>query len=348
MLRFTLLLAFPTLAAAQTLPATHVFSGLDATSAHIRIERGGTSPYGPRFRSERHDRGRGVEYFPGLKLPGQKEAFKRYVPAIRVVRPAFRLPPQDLGIPDTHDVVFFAENRVVRFRVQLKSAGESLASRWTGQLKTYFDFLDRDGNGELNRYEAEFAFSNPGVVQMIQSGFAYQRPDDAAMTFADIDVDGDGRIKFDEFAAYYTPSAARVISVQANPIRDVYAEFLTNELFKLFDTDGDGRLSRAELTAIEKQFATLDTDEDECLSATEIVPTLFTRAITPSRTVDDPRQSPMTSFRAGAVPNTIIQSIMTRYDKNKNGVLDKSENPFAEEVFRALDKNGNGEISAPS
>ena len=67
--------------------------------------------------------------------------------------------------------------------------------------------------GYLNRYEAEFAFSNVGVAQMLQTGFAYQRPDDAARAFADLDVDGDGRVSFDEFAAYYTPTAKQLQNV---------------------------------------------------------------------------------------------------------------------------------------
>jgi Ca2+-binding EF-hand superfamily protein len=262
-----------------------------------------------------------------------------------VVKPKFKLPESNLGIPDVQDVLFLSESRVVRFRVHLKSAGESLAKRWTGQLRTYFNFLDRDGNGELNKYEAEFAFTNQGVVQMIQSGFAFQRPDDAARTFADIDMDEDSRISFDEFAAYYSPSAGRIISVQANPNRDFYAETLTDELIKLIDTNKDGKLSRDELTAVEKLFSTLDSDEDECLTATEVVPNLFNRPIQAPRSPAELRQSPMLAFRPGTDAKTMIEAILARYDKNKNGVLNKPENPFSNDVFRALDKNRNDEIT---
>lgn len=340
----TLLFLLPALAAAQTMPATHYYSGLDATSARIRIERGGKAPFRPRFEAAGMPAAPAFEFFPGLRLPGQKEAFKRPSPPIQFVRSAFRLPEQDLGIADQHDVVFFAENRLVRFRVHLKSAGESLAQRWTKELRKYFDFLDRDGDGILNRYEAEYAFSTAGIVQMIQTGFAYQRPDDAASLFADMDVNRDGMIQFDEFAAYYSPAASRIISVQASPIRDPYAEVLTDELFKLLDTDKDGRLSQAELTAIESLFVTLDSDEDECLSALEIVPNLLSRPLQP-RPLPDPRSQPIMAFRVGELPPALIETVLKRYDKNKDGVLNKSENPFSEEVFRLLDKNGNGEVS---
>jgi Ca2+-binding EF-hand superfamily protein len=336
-----LILILPVLAAAQTRDA----AGLIATTARTQIERDRKPTYRPKFEAVAMPASPAFEFFPGLRLPGQKEAFKRPNPPIQVVRPPVKLNEPNLGIPDTFEVVFFAENRLVRFRVHLKCAGETLGQRWTRELRKYFDFLDRDGDGVLNRYEAEFAFSTSGIVQMIQTGFAFQRPDDADSLFADMDANRDGKIQFEEFAAYYAPAASRTISVQANPVRDPYAEVLTEELFKLLDKDKDGRLSRAELTAIEGLFATLDSDEDECLSALEIVPTLINRPQSARPAASDPRTSPMMAFRTGEVPPILIETILKRYDKNKNGVLNKSENPFSDEVFKLLDKNKNGEVS---
>jgi len=327
-------LLLPAFAAAQTLPVTHVSSGLDATSARTRIERDGPRPFGPRAEA------------------GAMSAIATSAPVIRVVKPTFRLAEQKLGIEDTYEVLFFGETRLVRLRVHLRAAGEPLSRRWTGQLRNYFDFLDRDGDGYLNRFETEFAFTNVGVNQMLQTGFAYQRPDDAARMFADLDVDGDGRVSFDEFAAYYTPTAGRVISASQSPVRDVYADGLTDELFKLFDTDKDGKLSRAELTAVEGLFATLDADEDECLSATEIAPKVFGGA-TVARPVstapvpkDAPPRSPMMVFTPGTIPDSLADTILTRYARDKNQWLGTAENPFGEEAFQFLDANRDGRVSA--
>src|SRR5262245_57422065 len=314
----------PALAVAQTLPATHAYSGLDTTSARTRLERDGRRPYAPRFEA--------------AAMPGAT--------GIRVVKPAFRLPEQDLGIADTQDVLFFAESRLVRMRIHLKAGNEPLAKHWTNQLRRYFDFIDRDGDGFINRYEAEFAFSNAGMNQLIQSGFAYQRPDDAARTFTEIDIDQDGKISFDEFANYYTPSAARVIAAVPSPNRDTFADILSDELFKLIDTDKDGKLSRAELDAVEKLFATLDSDEDECLSAMEIAPKAFNDPATRrSFGTGSPTPQVMLAFRPGQMPDSILESILSRYDKDKNYKLTKSENPFSDEVFKALDRDANGELS---
>ena len=270
-----IVLVIPAFAAAQVVPATHLRSGVVATIASAGLERDGRRPYRPQFEAAGMPAWPALDYFPNLRLPGQTELPKQPNPAIQIVKPPMRLIERDLGLADVQDVIFFSEKRLVRFRIHVKAAGESLAQRWSKALRRYFDFLDRDGDGELNRYEAEFAFSTAGIVRMLQTGFAYQRPEDAAAQFAEMDVNRDGRIQFAELAAYYAPAAGRMISAQANPIRDPYAETMTDELFKLLDTDHDGRLSRHELNAIENFFATLDADEDECLSALEIVPNLL-------------------------------------------------------------------------
>src|SRR3954468_9296789 len=127
-----LALVLPTLAVAQTLPATHAYSGLDATSARTRLDRDGRRPYGPRFEAA------GMPAAPAVGfLPGQKDP--QPVSPIRVLKPAFRLPEQDLGIADVQDILFFAETRLVRMRLHLKAAGAPLSERWTEQLRQYFD-----------------------------------------------------------------------------------------------------------------------------------------------------------------------------------------------------------------
>jgi Ca2+-binding EF-hand superfamily protein len=278
-------------------------------------------------------------------------------PQPRIVKPPFRLPAGDLGIVDTYDVLFFGESRLIHLRVHLNVAGEPLSKRWMQQLKSYFDFLDRDGDGFLNPHEAEFAFTNAGVNDMLRSGFAYQRPDDAARMFKELDIDGDGRVSFDEFAAYYSPSAARVISASQSPVTDAYAEPLTDALFKLFDTNKDGKLSRSELTAVEGLFAKLDADEDECLSALEMAPTVFRPARDENvetdgammtrpkaKTIGPAGPSTMLVFPAGTIPDSIGEMILKKYAKS--GSLQEAGNPLGEEAFRFLDRDGNGEVSA--
>ena len=266
----TVLILWPAIALGQTLPATHAYSGFDAASSRVRFERGGHRPYAPPSLATGMYAPSAMEF-----SSSEADAVLRPTSVLRVVRPAYRLADANLGIADEQDVIFFGETRLVRLRFHLAGKGQSLADRWSAQLRRYFDFLDRDNDGTLNEAEAEFVFTNKGVQTMLQSGFSFPTPNDSSRTFAAFDLDRDGKISFDEFAAYYAPSAHRVVQSAVAPARDPIADTLTDQLFQLFDTNKDGKLSRAELNAVESLFATLDADEDECLTALEIVPRLF-------------------------------------------------------------------------
>lgn len=331
-----LALCLPAPAVAQTLPATHAYSGLDATSARTRIERWRPRPYGPKFEAFGLPAPPAVESGPGPQRP---------LSPIRFSRQPFRLPPRDLGIVDHYDVLFFGETRLVRLRIQLATAGSTLRDAWMAHLRKYFDFLDRDGSGELNRPEAEHALTNAGVQQMIRTGYAFQRPDDAARTFRDMDVDGDDKLGFDEFVYFYAPSARLAVEATAGQPHDPFAASLTAELFKRFDTDKDGRLSKAELTAVEAMFATLDADEDECLSAQEVVPNLASFPMQGPAPKGPPLPQAIQAFAPGELPDGFYETILTKYDRDKNLRLSKAENPFADETFRRLDRTGDGELS---
>ena len=349
------LFLLPAIAQAQLVPSKSPFSGLNATTAVSRIERAGLSFAGPRAEAAGMNAAAAVDTFPFLKLPNSPaQSVTRPVSAIKRNKPAFRLPQGDLGIADVQDVIFFTESRVVRVRLQLKVAGEPLSAGWFAQLKRYFNYLDRDGDGMLNAFEADFMFSNRTMQQLLQFGGAFGNPGEPGRTLADIDRDGDGKVSFAEFVAYYTPSAANVMRIQPGANRDMYADRMTDELFKLLDRDKDGKLSKAELMEAEKLLPSLDQNEDECLAALELVPNLFNQQLNnvaalrltqPAANAPvDPKAS-LQVYRAGALPDSVVEQMLVRYDADKNLRLDKVESGLDEATFVKLDKNGDGELS---
>ena len=353
---FGLFLVCSSFANAQTVPTLYSHSGMKATAALSQWEHDG-----PRYATARYEAAglrasSAIEVFPGLRLPNNPNPAPvtiKDIPLIQQTKPTFRLSDVDVNIPDVQDVVFFTETRVIRVRLHLKVAGQPLREAWTAQLRRYFDFLDRDRDGQLNAYEAEFVFSNATVQQMMQNGQAFNRPNEVGRTLADFDRDNDRKISFDEFVAYYAPSTATLLRVQPSFNRDQFADAMTEELFKLLDRDGDGKLSKLELADLEKLLPVLDQNEDECLAALEFVPNLFTRQrpvmmVNPPRGTPqpvNPNTQPLQFYRPWMVPEAIAEQILLRYDKDKNLRLSKPETGFDDETFAALDRNKDNELS---
>lgn len=335
---FAVLLSFPALSHAQLVPATYPYSGVKATASLSGIVRDGPRYAGPRYEAAGMKAPPVVETFSPVKSP------KGPANLIRRVQSPFVLTNADINIPDVQDAVFFAENRVVRVRLHLKVAGEPMSKAWIKQLQRYFDFLDRDGDGYLNAFEADFIFSNRSLQQMLQNGQAVINPTEAGRALSDIDRDGDGKISFDEFVAYYAPATSRLMQVQPNVNRDTFAESLTDELFNLLDRDKDGKLSKFELAEMEKLLPLLDQNEDECLTALEIVPNLVSRPRAPIK-LDARPTGTLQFFTPGTIPDAIIEQIISRYDKDKDLRLSKVESGFDDATFAKLDKNGDGLLS---
>src|SRR5436190_17335239 len=104
----------------------------------------------------------------------------------------------------------------------------------------------------LNSFEADFIFSRRSVQQLLAGGQSFGFPREPGRTIADFDRDGDGKVSFAEFVAYYAPLAANLVRAQPSQNRDPNADVLTDEIFKLLDRDKDGKLSKAELAEAER------------------------------------------------------------------------------------------------
>ena len=264
--------------------------------------------------------------------------------ASRVI-PTYRFDPKSLVQHERYDVIFHADKHILRLRLNIASS-PSTTNHWMRQLHRYFNLLDRDGDGYLNAYEIGFALPVSSVREAMQTGFAYSIVDEPERILQDFDRDADGRVSFDEFAAYYLPAIKSSIMLHSIPAPGDSVNRSNDSLFKRFDTDRDGRLSRTELGSLEKFLDTLDRDEDECLSLSEINPK-------PNNTdAPDAKQQPAAAvpemievYRAGEIPDASINALLKRYDANKDGKVQLGESPFPPEVFAKLDEDGNGVLT---
>lgn len=292
---------------------------------------------------------------PGVQSYFLPAAGPKFVPFKRTGKPV---------IPDTLQLVFLARTQPVRVELKVTGTGSTLAERWEANLKALFTAFDRDGDGYLNRHEAERIFSKSEFRQIIQGGYGF-RGQGSPPTVEALDRDGDGRVSFEEMADYYEGEVAALLKARINAIPNYNEQVdrLTPELFARFDTNNDGKLSEAELKDAERMILALDGDEDECVSAAEILANPVRKLVASAGATGAMPAMPAmpgmtgpsgasatvpTDFQAhvGPLPGALVQQVIKKYDKNGDFLLTREEIGFDQATFDRLDANKDGKLSA--
>merc|ERR1719336_2649177 len=207
-----------------------------------------------------------------------------------------------------------------------------------------FRQFDRDGNGSIDKNELTSALRS--------SGGTFTQQDIDAL-FAAGDVDGNGEIDYEEFIGLMCPSASDIVEKfrsKYKTLNDVKAAF------KRFDRNGDGALSKEELTAAMKSsgdsysevevnaiFSLGDVDGDGEITLEEFI------------TLMSPSSSSIVQRLRKAYKNlNDVKAAFKKIDTNNDGLLSKQEmvessgNMFDKEevdsIFALGDINGDGEI----
>jgi hypothetical protein len=236
----------------------------------------------------------------------------------------------EVKIIDRYDLVVYARHRPIRVRVTTGAEGKPVAQRWRDALKGAFEFFDRDGDRFLGASEIRFIFSDVGLSDLLQRGLYTPAPQNVP-TLDQLDIDGDRRVSFAEFTAYYRQSTGNVMrhlppQGETSPNAQV-----TEAFFKLLDRNGDGKLTRDEVMAVESLLPTRDGDEDECLSMGELVPGLAggdprIRAVPvlnqpPNGPTLPANTSLVALYEADRLPGSNTQRLFTEYDKDRDNQL---------------------------
>ncbi|NXX43172.1 CALMS protein, partial [Tricholaema leucomelas] len=119
---------------------------------------------------------------------------------------------------------------------------ERLSEEQIAEFKEAFSLFDRDGDGCITTKELGTVMRSLG-----------QNPTEAELRgmVGELDADGSGTVDFPEF-----------LSLMARKMRDTDSEEEIREAFRVFDKDGNGYISAAELRHVMTNLGEKLTDEE--------------------------------------------------------------------------------------
>jgi Ca2+-binding EF-hand superfamily protein len=273
--------------------------------------------------------------------------------AALAVMPAPAAPTPPAADDDAQDLVFFSDARPVLIRLHVRVDGKPYGAAWEAYVRELFNYLDRDGDGVLSKDEAARAPSGAQFQRMRKEGYTAGLGGTATYaTSADLDADEDGKVTYEKFRAYYQSTGGLRLPPPIN--QAAAADLLTDRLFRLLDTNKDGKLSKDEVDAAEQVLRPFDEDDNELVSTSELLgganPYGFgsagggMMAAPPRPGAEDKGPFALIKLDDLSERLSLADRIIKRYDKDKNGRLSRGEIGLDRDVFKELDTNKDGEL----
>jgi Ca2+-binding EF-hand superfamily protein len=274
---------------------------------------------------------------------------------LRPERPAV---PDAVEPDDACEFLFLGPERPVFLRVHLRVDERSFRAGWNDFCQRMFRAIDRNGDGLL----AEAEWSGLPDLELLVDGNLNGMPVGIDVARQEIDLaPADGLITLEELTRALEARGAQPLLLQtlipgaplgpggAVARRD---SGIGTALFSRLDTDGDGRLSRDELSAGPRSLAPIDFDDDGAFSRLELQPARpGNRSVQPATARPDELPAELIDLSAENSAESTARRLLDRYDHGSpsaNGstpdsagdeTLDRREAPFPADLFDLLDAN---------
>lgn len=254
--------------------------------------------------------------------------------------------PLTAAAPDpagrAYTALYLGRGGPAHLQLHVQVNGRPADAVWIDAVQALFTFCDRDGDGQLDPVEQAVFTSprsgrEPEVVAAEQQVLAPLR----------LSFPGRGtRVTVTEFAGALREAGYAPVSLSLVPARSDSGA-LTAALLRTLDQDGDGRLSARELRAARDQAASLDVNEDELLSAAEVLgrPVSPTTVAPLASVAAQPAQAPDLELLSGDAA-VIARQLVTAWGGSRATGIRRTDFPGDERVFGVLDTNSDKRVEA--
>lgn len=235
-------------------------------------------------------------------------------------------PPKD---PETvRDVFLLLDRGPLHLRLHITISGKSPQAVRREYLERLFKSLDTDNDGKLTRAEFERSPLNTS-----RRG-PKSRPL-SAKEAAEI-------VPASRLAADLERVAGETLAFRQNNT----ARAIDDRVFASLDENRDGVLNDEEIGRATELLLARDQDDDDCITLDEFTPPEMT---TPAVVPGIAPERPLAAVSSLLIDGTSLlfgARLVRRYDRNRDGKLSQLESGLSPEVFRALDADKDGKLSA--
>jgi Ca2+-binding EF-hand superfamily protein len=271
---------------------------------------------------------------------------------------------------DVQDILFLADSRPVLIRLHLRLDGKPYLAAWNAFMDELFASLDKNKDGVLDREEAARAPAPQAIFS--SGGFYVGVRNFGGPASAGPAANRDGKVTRAEFADYYRKNGGAPFQLVGGSNQpDGYriarrarmwgtqdgsgsADALSKALMDLLDTDKDGKLSRQELAAAPERLLKKDADDDEMVTAAELLGQAPTGQLGYRVVVDGAAapplaaDSPFVALTPGESPRALAKRLLARYAPpgSKDGRLSRKQLGLDEATFKLLDADEDGQLDA--
>ena len=261
-------------------------------------------------------------------------------------------PARPAAAPGTvQDLIVFTADGPLRVRLVATLNGGGTEAVWKAGVDALFTFCDKNNNGKLEPDERQLIQNMSRNNNAIYSGLPFNGPYQQ-QAGGGPQIQFDDKKKVDRAELRSVLAAASLGPVSVDPVAPRQdSQQLTDALFKRLDTDGDGKLSLAELKAARTRLAAVDTNEDEILTADELL-NRFQNQFYAFNSFDGfggrmQGPPPLPEVLTGPAGRPLAgKDVIASRDKDDDKVLTAAELGCDAKLFAELDADGNGQLDS--